>query len=70
MNEIQKIDPETAAHNISTIFSEKYIESLKDPAVLSINDTKISEAATEAAKLYAIVYDAAYEQFTKENEDF
>ena len=70
MAEIKKINPETAAHNISTIFSKQYIKSLKDPSILSINDTKVIDAAKEASKLYAIVYDAAYEQFTEENKDF
>lgn len=70
MVDIQKIDPKTAAHNISSLFCKKYIKSLEDSTVLSINDSKVLAAAIEASKLYAVVYDAAYEQFTKENGDF
>lgn len=70
MSDNQKINPETAAHNIATIFSRKYIESLQDPAILSANDPKVSAAAVEAAILYAVAYDAAYERIRiKENED-
>lgn len=65
MSEIQKIDPKTAAHNIATIFSKQYAKNFKD---LSIDSSKINDAAKETSKLYAIVYDEAYEYFSKENE--
>ena len=68
MAEIQKINPEIAAHNIAKIFSEQYIKSIKDPKVLSPDDTMICTATKAAAQLYEIAYDEAYEYFSKENE--
>lgn len=68
MSEIQKINPETAAHNIATIFSKQYAKRSKDPSILSINSSKINDAAKETSKLYAIVYDEAYGYFSKQNK--
>lgn len=66
--EIKKINPETAAHNIATLFSSKYINNQKDISVLSPDSTELYDAAKSAANLYALAYDVAYEYFFNENE--
>lgn len=68
MANIQKIDPETAAHNIATIFSKKYIDSQKEASMLSAENSEFYNAIKYAAKLYACAYDESYEFFSKENE--
>ena len=68
MADMQKINPETAAHNIAKIFSKCYIETLKNPLILSVDFNDISAATKKAAELYAIAYDEAYEYFLKQNE--
>lgn len=68
MADIQKIDPETAAHNIAAIFSKKYINSQKDTSILSVDSSNFYNAIEYTANLYANAYDEAYGFFSKENE--
>lgn len=69
MPEMYYINPEQAAHNVASAFSSKYVNQTNDPAILSSDRGEICEAAREAAKLYAIAYDSAYEYFFNANSD-
>lgn len=48
MTKTQKIDPETAAHNIATAFSEEYAKCLKSTEMNKVN------------LLYEVVYKEVY----------
>ncbi|MEG0216488.1 MAG: hypothetical protein RR685_10205, partial [Hungatella sp.] len=63
----EHINPESAAHNIATIFSDIFVKSLNNNRILDINGSEISTAAKKAAQVYAIVYDSVHEEIIKEN---
>ncbi|RHR51940.1 hypothetical protein DWX10_16105 [Clostridium sp. AF18-27] len=68
MADIHKIDPEQAAHNIATIFSDHYIRGLDNARILDVDGTEVTSAARKAAQLYAVAFDEAFEYFDKENK--
>ena len=68
MAEIQPINPETASHNIATLFSQQYIDKLKKSNITSPDSNEINIAAEKATELYAIAYDTAFEYFTRKNK--
>ncbi len=67
MTEIPNINPETAAHNIATLFSEQYIKSFKKTINFSADNADVPKLAYDAAELYALAYDKAYEYFSGAN---
>lgn len=67
MAKIQTINPETASHNIASAFIGEYIKSIAKPKMFSLDGTDVYSVPKNAAQLYAIVYDEAYEYFSSEN---
>ncbi len=64
---ISTINPELAAHNIATAFCEHEIQKLPETAFIP-GDTTFSRPAVEKIwKLYANVYDFAFEAAVHEN---
>ena len=64
---MEKINPEKAVHNIATTFCKKFLDASKDPSVLNPDHKALYDASVEAAKLYALVYDVAFETISAEN---
>ncbi len=66
---MEKINPEIAAHNIATVFCKKLLDASSSTAYLDLDKKELYEKSNKAAKLYAIVYDVAFEEISSENED-
>ena len=66
---MQKIDPETVAHNIATSFVRQFVKTLKSPDDFDISGPGICNSADIATQVYESVYDIAFERVTRENDD-
>lgn len=69
MAKSQHIDPVISAHQIASAISNKFINSLNEPQILSPDGMEICNASKKAAELYTISYDEAYYYFSKCNDD-
>ncbi len=67
MTDLPNINPETAAHNIATLFSEQYLKSINSYE-FSADNTDLPTLVSDAAKLYALAFDKAYEHFSDANK--
>lgn len=65
---MQKIDPETVAHNVATTFVRQFVKTLKSPDAFDLDGPGICKSADIATQLYENVYDIAFERVTKEND--
>ncbi len=66
---MQKIDPELAAHNIAIVLCKKFYDVNSDGIYLDPENKEFYEKATQAAKIYALVYDAAFKEISTENKE-
>ncbi len=61
----QKINPETAAHNIATVFCRQYATKL--PA-LDLDGSDFYKFVKTASTFYANAYDCAFDSIVSEND--
>ncbi len=66
---MKKINPEMAAHNIAMILCKEFYDTNNDRAFHDTDKKEFYEKATQAAKLYALVYDAAFKEISSNNID-
>ncbi|KAF5044729.1 hypothetical protein DSECCO2_488680 [anaerobic digester metagenome] len=66
---MEKINPEIAAHNIATIFSEKFLDMSNSNTYLNPDSNELYEKSKKAAKLYALVYDEVFKEISSENKE-
>ncbi len=66
---MEKINPEKAAHNIASIFCEKFLDASETASYLDPDSNKLYSKASEAAKIYALAYDVAFETISSENTE-
>lgn len=68
MSKTQYIVPETAAHNIASALSNKFITNHEHINFSSLDDTKVCALANEATIIYATAYDEAYAKILEFND--
>lgn len=61
---MEKINPEKAAHNVASIFCEKFLSAFND---VDPDSNEFYAKVEKAAQIYALAYDGAFETITKEN---
>ncbi|MDD4843760.1 MAG: hypothetical protein PHU31_05455 [Anaerotignum sp.] len=66
---MEKINPEMAAHNIAMILCKKFYDTNNDKAFRDTDKKEFYGKATQAAKLYALVYDAAFKEISSNNKE-
>ena len=65
---MEMINPEKAAHNIATIFCEKFL-SASSTGSYDPDSNDFYNQAKKAAQIYALVYDKSFETISAENSE-
>ncbi len=66
---MEKINPEKAAHNVATVFCEKFLSTSSTASYLDPNSNEFYDKAAKAAQIYALAYDIAFETISSENNE-
>lgn len=65
---MEKINPEIAAHNIAMILCKEFYDANNERTFRDTDKKESYEKATQAAKLYALLYDAAFKECSSNNQ--